>query len=103
MSVTMRIIQQYEPCREKEFLELEKRFAELEARRPDYPRGKRMKPIAAGEPTHTLIWQCEFPDLDSARGALELFAGDTAHEKLAARQSPFFREIRIEFYENLDY
>lgn len=102
MSVTMRIIQRYDITREKEFLELEWRFAKLEAERPDYPEGKRMKPVAAGEPTNTLVWQCEFPDLAAAQEALDLFATDTAHAELAAKQHPLFEQVRIEFYENLE-
>jgi len=101
MSVTMRIIQQYDITREELFLELEKKFAELEKDREDYPNGTRMKPIAALDPTNTLIWQCEFPDLAAAQAALDLFATDDAHEELAAKQHPLFEKVRIEFYENL--
>ena len=102
MSVTMRILQQFDPAHENEFMELERKFAALEARRSDYPKGRRMQPIAAGWPCNTLVWQCEFPDLASARKALSFFQGDAAHEKLLAKQLPFFKEARVEFYENLE-
>jgi hypothetical protein len=103
MSVTMRIIQQFDPVHETEFMDLERKFAELEARRPDYPKGRRMQPISASEPCNTLIWQCEFSDIQSARAALDFFHGDAEHEALFERQSPFFKSVRIEFFENLDY
>ena len=101
MSVTMRILQQYDITQEKLFLELERKFAELERARDDYPNGRRMKPIAAADPTHTLVWECEFESLAAAEAALKLFATDDAHEELAAKQHPLFEKVRIEFYENL--
>ncbi|OGV65417.1 MAG: hypothetical protein A2498_13905 [Lentisphaerae bacterium RIFOXYC12_FULL_60_16] len=103
MSVTMRIIQQYDIRNEQAFLDLERKFAALEAARPDYPKGRRMKPLAGSMPTNTLIWQCEFPDLNAAHKALSFFAGDAAHEALFKRQLPFFESARVEFYENLEY
>jgi hypothetical protein len=103
MSVTMRLMQQFEAAHEQEFMALERQFARLEARRPDYPKGKRMQPISAGEPNNTLIWECEFPDLESARQALDFFRGDAEHETLFAQQSPYFRQVKVEFYQNLDF
>lgn len=103
MSITMRIIQQFDATKEKEFMELEKKFAQLEATRQDYPKGKRLQPISAGEPCNTLIWQCEFPDMKSAYKVLDFFSGDISHEKLLEKQLPFFRQVKIEFHKNLDF
>ena len=103
MSVTMRIIQEYDAAREEEFLALEAKFAELEAKRDDYPKGRRLKPISAGHACNSLIWECKFDDLEAAREALTFFSGDDAHEKLFARQKPMFRAVKIEFYENLTF
>jgi len=103
MSITMRIIQQFDVRYEKEFMELEKLFAKLEAKRKDYPKGRRMKPISGLLPCNTLIWECEFPDIQSARNALSFFEGDKEHEKLFKKQVPFFEKVHIEFYENLDF
>ncbi len=103
MSITMRIVQQFDATKEKEFMEWEKKFAALEAARPDYPRGKRMQPISGIEACNTLIWQCEFPDIAAAYNTLDFFSGDKAHEKLLAGQLPFFRGVHIEFYRNLDF
>ena len=103
MSVVMRIIQRFDVRYEREFMELEKRFAELERARADYPKGRRLQPISAGDPCHTLIWECEFPDLEAARGALDLFGGDASHEELVQKQQQYFQEIRIEFHKRLDF
>jgi hypothetical protein len=103
MPVTMRILQQFDVRKEKEFLELERRFAALERSRPDLPQGRRMKPISGSEQCNTLVWQGEFASLDEARKALDSFAADETHEELFAEQSQFFKSVRIEFYENLEY
>jgi len=103
MSITMRIMQRFDPTKEKEFMDLEKKFGELELDRPDYPKGKRMQPISAGEPCNTLIWQCEFPDIQSAYKVLDFFGGDEAHEALFKKQLPYFKDVKIEFYKNLDF
>lgn len=103
MSVTMRIMQQFDATAENEFMRLEKKFAELESKRPDFPKGKRMQPIAASEPCNTLIWQCEFPDIKAAYETLDFFNGDASHEELLKDQLPFFKQVRIEFYKNLDF
>jgi hypothetical protein len=103
MNVTMRIIQQFDVRYEAEFMALERRFAQLERDRPDYPRGRCLQPISAGEPCHTLIWECEFPDLEAARSALDFFQGDAAHEELLAEQKPYFRQVRVEFFRNLEF
>jgi hypothetical protein len=102
MSITMRIMQQFDATHENEFMELEKKFAELERERPDYPIGKRMQPISASEPCNTLIWQYEFPDIESAYKVLDFFSDDNAHEALFKQQLPYFKQVKIEFYKNLD-
>jgi len=103
MSITMRILQQFDVRKEKEFLELERHFAALEKARPDLPQGKRMKPISGATPCNTLVWQGTFPSLDAAHQALAAFSADATHEALFAKQSAFFESVKIEFYENLDY
>ena len=102
MQVTMRVMQRYKITEEKEFMRLEHLFAELERRRPDFPKGHRLKPIAATEPVNTLIWEGDFPSLDAARKALTFFENDAEHEVLLKQQLPFFEQVRVEFYERLD-
>jgi mannosyltransferase OCH1-like enzyme len=103
MGIVMRIIQQFHPGFESEFMALEKKFDELEKKRTDYPKGKRMQPISAHEPINTLIWQYEFPDIETAYKTLNFFSGDESHEELFRRQVPFMKEVRVEFYKTLDY
>ncbi|HUU27678.1 MAG TPA: hypothetical protein VM123_07690 [archaeon] len=103
MSITMRVIQQYDIKYEKEFMELERKFAELESRRKDYRKGKRLKPLSACEPCNTLVWECEFPDLQAAKKWLDFLGGDGEHQELFIKQAPYFKQVKIEFYENLEY
>lgn len=103
MGIIMRIIQQFDPCNEQEFMALEKKFDALEKKRPDYPKGKRMQPISAHEPVNTLIWQFEFPDIETAHKTLDFFSGDEEHERLFKQQSPFMKQVKIEFYKSLDF
>ena len=103
MSITMRIIQQYDVGQEKKFWDLEKEFAKLEKRRPDYVKGKRLKPISAVEPCNTLVWEGEFPDLEAARSFLDFCGSDDEHEKLFVRQAPLFKQVKVEFYENKEW
>jgi hypothetical protein len=103
MSVVMRIVQRFDACDEAEFMALEKRFAALETKRRDLPQGRRLQPLAASEPCNTLIWEGEFPTLAAAHAALNSFSGDAAHEKLARKQRPLFRRVRVEFYNVLDF
>lgn len=101
MGIIMRIIQQFDPAHEQEFMNLEKKFDELERNRPDFPKGTRMQPVAAGEPINTLIWQHEFPDIQSAYKTLDFFDGDEEHEILFRKQVPFMKQVRVEFYKVL--
>lgn len=103
MAILMRIIQRFDACRDDEFVQLERMFAELERRRPDYPNGRRLRPISGTEPCNTLIWECEFQSLDAAHKALDFFHGDAEHESLFERQGPFIEQVRIEFYSVLDF
>lgn len=98
MEIRMRIIQRFDATKEKEFLNLEKHFAELEASRPDYPKGKRLIPVSAGEPCNSLIWECDFPDIKSAYETLDFFSDDAEHEVLYKKQAPFFEQVKVEFY-----
>ncbi len=101
MTIRLRIVQTFNAANAAEFLALEKQFAQLEARRSDFPQGRRFCPIASSLPTNSLIWEGDFPTLDAAHGALRFFAADHEHEDLAAQQRPLFRDVRIEFLEAL--
>jgi hypothetical protein len=102
MSITARIVQQFDFQHEAEFMELEKKFEELEARRADFPKGgRRMQPISGPEWKNTLIWECEFPSLDAAHEFLNFCATDGEHDELFNKQLPYFKCTRVEFYRNL--
>lgn len=103
MSIIMRIIQKFDTYNEQEFMALEELFEALEKKRSDYPEGKRMQPISAGEPLNSLIWQCEFPDIQTAYETLDFFSGDAEHEELFKLQSPLIKQVKIEFYKSLDF
>ena len=103
MTVTLRITQRFDARHEREFMELERKFSELERRRPDYPKGKRMQPISGAEACNTLIWECEFPDIGSAYEVLDFFSGDESHEALLEEQLPYFKDVSISFYRNLEF
>ncbi|CAN5336743.1 hypothetical protein BH23BAC3_BH23BAC3_02880 [soil metagenome] len=98
----MRIIQRYSTTNEEKFLQLEKKFAALERARPDYPKGKRLLPISAQEPCNTLIWEHEFPDIQTAYDALEFLNDDKEHKELYKKQAPYFEKVKIEFYKNFE-
>jgi hypothetical protein len=103
MGIVMRISQQFDPGQEQQFMDLEKKFDELEKSRPDFPKGKRMQPVAASEPNNTLIWQYEFQDIQSAYKTLDFFNGDEVHEMLFRKQVVFMKQVRVEFFKVLDF
>src|SRR5687768_1614841 len=103
MGVVMRIIQQFDPAHESDFMELEEKFHELERNRQDYPQGKRMQPISSLEPTNTLVWQYECQDLDAAYKTLTFFSGDMGHEELFRKQVIYIKQVTSEFYKTLDF
>lgn len=82
---------------------LEKKFSELEKNREDFPKGKRIQPIASSDSCNTLIWQGEFPDIDSAYKVLDFFKGDEAHELLLKEQLPYFKQVKIEFFKCIEW
>jgi hypothetical protein len=102
MAYILRFVQHYQPSNHKAFMELESKFRELERRCPNFPQGKRYAPVASGEPTHTLIWECEFPSLHEVQGALATVAADATHTELFKEQSPYITGMRTEIYQVLD-
>ena len=100
----MRMLWQFDITEEARFMELEKKFVELETRRKDYTKGgRRMQPISAQMPCNSITWEKEFNSLEEAYAMVQFFRGDDEHEKLAELQRPLFREFRIEFYKILEF
>jgi len=102
MAYVLRFVQRFRVSEQEAFLELERRFAELE-RKTGAPQGRRMRPVSGREPGHTLIWECELPTLAQVHSALDGLAADAEHSRLFALQSPMMLEAYTEIYELLDY
>ncbi len=103
MAFVLRIIQSYKPAHRKEFLALESRFEDLERNSKTLPRGRRSQPLAGGEPTNTLIWECEFPSLAALQEALTSFDNDPEHSRLFEQQAPYIVQVRTEILERLTF
>ena len=101
MSYKLRFVQRFQASHEKEFMELERAFAQLERKYADFPKGRRFRTYAGREATNTLIWECDFPTLEAAQRALQFFAQDSRHEKLFRKQAPYFLDAYTEIYEEI--
>ena len=102
MAYVLRFVQHYRLADRAVFMELEAKFAEIEHRRADFPKGRRLQPYAGREPTCTLIWESQFPTLAGAQEALARIEGDSEHEKLFRQQVPYMTDAYTEIYEVLD-
>jgi len=103
MAYVLRFVQHFRPADRGPFMELEAKFAELEQRRVDFPKGRRLQPYAGREPTGTLMWESEFSTLTQAQEALARIEGDSEHEKLFRQQAPYMTDAYTEIYEVLDF
>jgi len=103
MAFVVRFVQRFRPEHREAFMKLEAKFAELERRRPDFPKGWRMQPYAGREPTNTLIWQFQFATLSDAQEGLARMEADPEHKRLFEAQVPYFAEAYTEIYEVLDF
>ncbi len=103
MAFMLRFVQRFRIESQEAFLELERRFAELERETPGLPRGRRMRPLAGREPNHTLIWEAEFPSLVELHAAVSAFESSPGHAALFMRQSPLMSESYTEIYELLEF
>jgi hypothetical protein len=102
MSYLLKFIQQYQPSAGRVFLELEGQFQELERNSPHLPQGRRYQPISGGEPTNTLIWECECASLAEVEEALKKLADEPMHTVLCEQQSPYLLKSHTEIYKVLD-
>lgn len=102
MPYMLRFVQRFRISEESAFLELEKKFAELERANPSMPQGLRMRPVSGREPGHTLVWESRFASMRELNGALETLGHSEEHDRLFAQQSPLMTESYTEIYELLD-
>jgi len=103
MSYILRFTQQYQISNAQVFLELETQFQALEMHTPKFPRGRRYQPLAGGEPTNTLVWECAFDSLTDIEAALKIIADDPMHTELFEKQSPYIVQSRTEIYKEIDF
>jgi hypothetical protein len=102
MPVVLRFVQRFRPSDEKAFMALEAKFAALERRKRSMPRGRRLRPYAGREPSHTLVWESTFDTLEDAQRALARLEADPDHGRLLRKQIPYFLDAFTEIYEVLE-
>jgi hypothetical protein len=103
MAFILRFVQRYPVADRESFMALEAEFAAMERRRSDWPKGRRYQPYAGREPTHTFIWEREFPTLAEAQEALQRIGSDPEHEELFRRQAPYITRAHTEIFETLEF
>jgi hypothetical protein len=102
MPYVVRFTQRYDPRHRDAFMKVEAKFAAMDRRRDDFPRGRRSQPYAGREPSNTLIWDCAFASLAEAQSALAKISGDSEHEALFREQVPYMTELYTEIFEILE-
>ena len=103
MPYIVRLVQRYNPEQRAAFMNVEAKFAAIEQRRSDFPKGRRSQPYAGREPSNTLIWESEFPSLAEAQAALAKISSDREHEALFREQVPYMSELYTEIDEILEF
>ena len=102
MSYKLRFVQTFKQEDAKEYLDLEKQFAEFEQRYPEVPKGKRYIPCTGRDASNTLIWECDFSSLEEAHKAQAFFLSDSRHEELFQQQSKYIIGTYTEIYRPFD-
>ena len=102
MSYKLRYVQVFKQEKAKEYLAIEKQFAEFEVKYAEFPKGKRYIPCAGRDSSNTLIWECDFPTLEEAHKAQAFFLTDSRHEDLFQKQSEFIVATYTEIYRPFD-
>jgi len=102
MAYIVRFVQRYRPEHRAAFMKVEAKFAAMEQRRTDWLKGRRSQPFAGREPSHTLIWESEFPSLAEAEEALLKISTDAEHAALFEEQAPYMTESYTEINEVLE-
>lgn len=97
----LRFVQEIKKGNQERFLELEKKFIELEMKDSDMPNGRRYIPIMGKEPTNTLIWEAEYETLEETMRALETIEANDEHAALLAEQIGCMRRTWTELYKSI--
>lgn len=103
MPFVLRFVQKFHPKDRDEFMQWESKFAAMEQRRDNLPRGRRSQPVTGQLPTNSLIWECEFASLAQAQEAIVSLSNDEEHELLYRRQVAYLTEAYTEINEVLDF
>lgn len=101
MAYKMRFVQYFDKRDSEMFLNLEKKFVELEEKTPDMKNGRRYVPVIGKEPTNTMIWEGEFETLEAAIEDLKVIQGSSEHDDLLDEQIKYMRDTYVEIYEEL--
>lgn len=99
MAYKLRFVQKFEEPGREEFLKLERQFADLEKKYPEFPKGKRYLALMGRDSTNTFIWESEYPSLEAVQNVLEFLHNDPRHEELFAQQCRYFLDSYVEVYE----
>jgi hypothetical protein len=102
MGYKLRFVQQFKQEFASEYLAIERQFAALEQRSPEFPKGKRYLPYIGREASNTLIWECDFNTLEEAQQALAFLHADTRHEELFQQQAKYILGTHTEILKPYD-
>ena len=102
MSYKLRFVQVFKQENIKEYLSIEKQFAEFEKAHPGAPKGKRYLAYSGRDASDTLIWECDFATLEEVFKAQAFFLTDSQHEELYQTQSAYIVKTYTEIYRPFD-
>ncbi len=102
MHYVLRFVQHFNLANERTFMDFERQFAELERSHAGFPKGRRLQPLSAREPRHTLVWECEMPSLAAVNEALATLSASADHDRLFQQQAPTMLDSYTEIYEVLN-
>lgn len=96
----LRFVQEIKKEYQDRFLEIEKKFIELEEKDPSMPRGKRYLPVMSKEPTNTFIWEAEYETMEKAMRMLQAIEDNDSHTALLAEQIGCMARTWTELYKS---
>lgn len=98
MSYKLRMVQKFKLEHAKEFMAIEKQFAEFENKYDEVPKGKRYIPLCSHNPSNTLIWECDFDTMEALQKVHAFLLTDKCHDDLFQKQSKYMLETYTEIY-----
>jgi hypothetical protein len=99
MKYLLRLVQTFDKSVSEEFLELERKFAELEKEDSSFPRGVRYVPCFSQQANNTLIWEAEFNTMEELLASMNFVSNNPRHEELYQKQKLLMRDVYTEIYE----